>query len=250
VAAISGCGGGESTASAEEALPSGASLDSSVSDSGTNSADANPLGRARCRAPLSVTAAPRSTAQALELLNALPKPTNVACFIESLERPLALSATSSRFSSQPALAPTSPRVFIKLGQLSISIAIDGGGSHLLEFGDVVVGDELRTVKGELELPLNEAVAPSAPYDRVRDGAGTVCGFCHRDERAVDAAASKFSSTSFRPQSDTRVSLESLRTEAQICDWQLQPQRCELLSALFDGGSVVEAPFPAAMATFF
>jgi hypothetical protein len=252
LAALSaGCGAVEYTDSAVEPLPDRAEdSGESVSKSGTTTADSNALGRARCRAPSGVTTSPQNTAQALELLNALPKPTSVACFVESLARPLSLSATSSRYSSQPALTPMSPRVFIKLGQLSITIAIDGEGSKLLEFGDMLGGDERRTIKGELELPLHAAVSANAPYDRVRDTVGTVCGFCHRDERAVDQAGTVFSSISFRPQADTYVSIASLRLAAESCDWGVEPRRCELLSALFDGGTVVETPFSDATETFF
>ena len=48
----------------------------------------NPLGRARCRPPAGVSGYPKTTQAALDLLNALPKPTSVACFVESLDRPL------------------------------------------------------------------------------------------------------------------------------------------------------------------
>ena len=214
--------------------------------------DLNPLGRARCRAPAGVSASPQNTEDAVQLLNALPKPTSSACFVESLDRPLAIYATSSVFSAQPALSPTSPRVFIKLGRLWVSAVMDGDSSYLLEFGTQVGSDPPRSVKGELLLPLDAPIPASAPYDRVRSGDGTVCGACHVAEARAEniSFATAFSSASLRPRPDTQVSIDDLRTQAQVCDWQLEPHRCEMLSAIFGGGSVVQTPFPDSMPTFF
>lgn len=213
----------------------------------------NPLGRARCQAPAGVSASPQNTQEAVTLLNALPKPTSVACFVESLARPLLIQATDSIFSAQPALSATSPRVFIKVGQGWISVVVDGDGSYLLEFGDAVPEDPNRSIKGELVLPIREPVAPSAPYDRVMfSESSTTCGLCHYDERRADTLPypNAFASTAFQPRPDSLVSVESLRGEHQRCDWQTESHRCEMLSALFDGGDVIQTPFTSTMATFF
>jgi hypothetical protein len=97
-----------------------------------------------------------------------------------------------------------------------------------------------------------ALAPSAPYDRVRYGSGTGCGLCHHGEQQSPSIsfAQAFSSAAFRPRPETRVGLETLVLERQACDWKLEQHRCEMLSALFDGGPVVEEPFPSSMPTFF
>jgi hypothetical protein len=47
-----------------------------------------------------------------------------------------------------------------------------------------------------------------------------------------------------------VSVEGLRGAAASCNWQAEPHRCEMLSAVFDGGVVLEEAFPDAMPTFF
>lgn len=212
----------------------------------------NPLGRARCQAPAGMGAAPMTTEQAVELLNALPKPTSVACFLESLPRPLLINATNSPFSAQPASSTVSPRVFVKLGQLWTSVVIDGESSYLLEFGHRPTEDAMSSIKGELELPLYEAVPPSAPYDRVRSDAGTTCGLCHFNEnRAAGIGfAEAYDSIAFRPRPDSHVDVALLKTESAACRWDLNGHRCEMLSAIFDGGPVLEVPFPDAMATFF
>jgi len=212
----------------------------------------NPLGRARCTAPPGVNASPRNTEEAVLLLNALPKPTSTACFVESLARPLTAYATFSVFSAQPALSVKSPRVFLKLGQLWVSLVIDGDSSYLLEFGTQVADDPSRSIKGELLLPVHAPVSPSAPYDRVLYGTGTACGLCHTGEERVPSIpfATAFSSIAFRPRPDSRVSIDELRAQAQGCDWQVEPHRCEMLSAVFGGGAVTETAFPDSMATFF
>jgi len=197
-----------------------------------------------------MSGSPATIEEAVALLNALPKPTSVACFVESLDRPLAMFVTNSAFSAQPALSTASPRVFLKLNRLWLSIVIDGDSSYLLEFGYQT--EDLRSVKGELLLPLTEALSPSAPYDRVLHDPGTVCGLCHRNEQpdASVTFARAFTSVAFRPRPESYVSIDSLRREDERCDWQLEPHRCEMLAAVFDGGSVAEVPFPDSMATFF
>jgi hypothetical protein len=203
-------------------------------------------------APEGISASPQNTLETVQLLNALPKPTSVACFVESLARPLTAYATNSIFSAQPAQSSKSPRVFIKLGQLWVSIVIDGESSYLVEFGDLVPGDEFRSIKGELELPLHEPVTASAPFDRVLYGQGTACRMCHYDERPAEGMpfAGAFASIAFRPREDSRVAIDLLQLEHQSCDWQAEPHRCEMLDALFTGGPVAEEPFPSEMPTFF
>jgi hypothetical protein len=195
---------------------------------------------------------PGTIEEALALINALPKPASVACFVESLDRPLAAFATNSPFSAQPAFSTASPRVFLRIGQLWLSIVIDGPSSELVEFG-YLIPTTLRSIKAELHFPLSSAVEPGVPYARVRyDERGTACRFCHFDEQAenVPGIDDVFSSVAFRPRPDTRVSMESLRWAAEVCDRQVQPHRCEMLSAVFGGGPVFEEPFPAEMPTFF
>lgn len=212
----------------------------------------NPLGRPRCVAPEGFAGSPATTEEAVELLNALPKPTSVACFVETLERPLNVFVTASPFSAQPALSKVSPRVFIQLGQLWASIVVDGPSSYLLEFGYRPPEADMTSIKGELEFPLYDVVPPSAPYDRVRSGEGTNCGLCHYGEARVSRLdfAEAFASIAFRPRPESRVDVAFLAAQSQSCDWSLNPHRCEMLSALFGGGSVNEAPFPEGMATFY
>ena len=210
----------------------------------------NPLGRPRCEPPPGITGSPGTIEEALALLNALPKPTSAACFVESLARPLTAYATNSPFSAQPAHSTRSPRIFLKLNRLWVSIVIDGESSYLLEFSYLL--NEQRSIKGEVETPVNIPLAPSAPYDRVRFGSGTSCGLCHYGEEPVPSItfAEAFASIPFRPRPDTRVNLDNLAADARACDWLVEPRRCEMLSALFDDGPIGEEAFPTTMPTFF
>jgi hypothetical protein len=212
----------------------------------------NPLGRARCQAPAGFDGSPRTIEDAVALLDGLPKPTSVACFVESLARPLAIYAVDSVFSAQPALSAQSPRVFIKIDQLWLSVVVDGDSSYLLEFGYRPSDAVPTSIKGELAFPLTEVIPPSAPFDRVRDDNGTVCGACHYSEERVEdvSFAEAFASVAFRPRPESRVPVETLRAESAACDWSVNPHRCEMLSAIFDGGTVNEAPFPDDLPTFY
>ena len=60
----------------------------------------------------------------------------------------------------------------------------------------------------------------------------------------------FSSIAFRPRPDSHVGADGLRLEAETCSWQTEPERCEMLAAVFGGGPVVEGAFPESMLTFF
>ena len=221
------------------------------SGSGGSAAAVNPLGRARCTPPPGMTGTPQTIEDAVAFLNALPKPTSVACFVEALDRPLGVYATNSMLSLQPAVSNQSPRVFLKVANMWLSVVIDGPGDDLIEFGELI-GDGMRSLKGELKLPVTDAIAPTVPFDRVLySNGGTTCGLCHRQEIVdhMEGTSQIFSSVAFRPEPTTRVKLDSLRAQWTSCDWQAQPDRCDLLSSIFGGGDVVDAEFPSNMTTF-
>ncbi|MCA9699534.1 MAG: hypothetical protein KC431_18555, partial [Myxococcales bacterium] len=123
---------------------------------------------------------PQTIAEAMDLVNALPAPVTVACFVESLDRPLAINATTSAFSAQISPETRSPRIFIFSGTLIMSIALDEPGRELLEFAQET--SEGRSLKGELITPVALPADEFLPYDHLRyNEAITSCGVCHRDE---------------------------------------------------------------------
>jgi hypothetical protein len=96
------------------------------------------------------------------LVNALPKPLTLPCYLEALALPLRLHASLSVFSAQPAGGPGSPRIFIYFEPLLMTVEPTGIGAHLLEFREQ--RDEHRSLKGELAFPLHEPVAPGEVYE--------------------------------------------------------------------------------------
>jgi hypothetical protein len=186
----------------------------------------------------------------MALINALPKPLTLSCFLESLARPLATYATFSVISAQPAVGARSPRIFLSIGANTMSIAPDGVGQALLEFGEA--RPNYRSLKAELEFPLLMPVLPSTPYDRVMfNDQITSCALCHADE-VQDSSISgvrAFVSEAFRPTPGERVSLSSLQRELDSCDHTREPSRCSLLDGLLGWGPLVDFDFPEGMATF-
>jgi hypothetical protein len=205
--------------------------------------------RARCSPPAGVSGSPRNIQQAVELMNSLPKPTTLTCFVESLDRPLELYLTRSELSVQPANGTRSPRTFIVSGDLLMAIVPDGAFSSLLELGQLSAPG--RSIKGEIEFPLTTSVTASGITDHIKIGSSSLCGGCHGGEtRPVDAffVDGSYESLVAVPISVYEVDLESLRQEAIECDQAREPVRCDMLGALFDHGEVNpsrlwEAPEP-------
>jgi hypothetical protein len=119
----------------------------------------------RCFPPAGISGTPASIAEAVRLVNALPRPVTVECFLESLDRPLYAVATQSTISLQPAVGSRSPRIFLITSKLIMSIVPDGKGSQLVEFGQFV--DERRTLKGEIHFPVVSDVLPAEPFERIK-----------------------------------------------------------------------------------
>lgn len=204
-----------------------------------------------CRPPPGVSGAPQSIADTVTLINALPKPLTLPCYLESLDRPLRLSASESTFSAQPANGARSPRIFLFSGPLVTSVVPEGPGLPLLELSEL--GPDLRSVKAEVHFPVEGALTEESPYARVsEDGARTGCGTCHGQERTerTIGVTNVFSSRALKPASQEIVPLETLRAEAAHCDAAAEPDRCAMLKALFDHGPVEDQPFPAELPTIY
>lgn len=202
-----------------------------------------------CQAPAGVSNRPRSIDETVQLVNALPKPLTVPCFVEALGRPLLLHATHSEISAQPAVGIRSPRIFLYFEPLVLSVVPAGLGAQLVELGEQ--RPEYRSLKAELGFPIAKAVEASDPYEHARFNEDvTACAFCHaneeRDPSLVGAAG--YESQALRPFPNQRVPLWSLRAELNGCDTQLEPERCALLDALLGWGEPLDWDFPDEMAT--
>lgn len=179
--------------------------------------------------------------QAVQRLAALPTP-SVACFVESLPRPLSVVATRGVLSAQPASGAENPRLFLFTGQLVSSVVASGPGAPLIEFGEWVTPK--RTLKGEVELPSDGGAATFDPFARLEGEDGqTVCATCHRYEERSATVDGGFVSVAFRPEPGTEVPLTSVRALYQACvDAQDGSARCALYRALFEHGPVTQGAF--------
>lgn len=213
--------------------------------------DAGSAGAGDCEPGPNASGDPRSVDEAVRLVNSLPKPTSLECFLEALDRPLALRATSSTVSLQPAVGERSPRIFILADPLFMSVVPEGSGRPLLEFGELV--EDVDSLKAEIEFPVTEQLTPHDTYDRIRheDGGGTKCNTCHGSERSapeIDSAA--YVSRAFRPDPKKIVPIDEVRDEYRRCNPSAEPERCSMFEALFGDGPVRERPFPARLPTIF
>lgn len=217
---------------------------------GTPSADGARRPTPGCRAPAGVQSAPRTIDEVVTLINALPKPLSLPCFLESLERPLEVNLTYSLFSAQPAQGTRSPRIFLFRDPTVLSIVPEGDGAALLEFGEQ--RPEFRSLKAEITFPVSARLERSAPFDHLLATPQlTTCGGCHAAESQETEilGVPTFVSQALRPRPQEQVSLASLNYELEICDRVLEPRRCAMLDALLGWGPVNERSFPVAMPTF-
>ncbi len=205
---------------------------------------------AACVAPAGVSNAPRSIAETVALVNALPKPLTLPCFLESLARPLELNASNSLFSAQPAQGARSPRIFLFRDPNTMSIVPEGDGAPLLEFGEQ--RPNYRSLKAQIEFPVLAALEPSAPFQELTfNDQLTSCGVCHASEHeeSVVSNVHTFVSQSLRPLPRDIVSSAFLQNELTTCDFSAEPDRCAMLDGLLGWGPVGDRAFPAEMATF-
>jgi hypothetical protein len=221
----------------------GATEDPSGSGDGAAEEDPNRDPNA-CKTPKDVSGRPTTIGEAMILMNTLPRPTTLACFLQALERPLELYATSSGQSLQPSPGPRSPRTFIVNEPLVMSIVFEGKGAVALELGYRT--SETRSVKTEILFPLTRDVTYANLFDEVMQGdTQTRCSACHIGEvRTVTPTLPNmdvFESDIFLPYDRLAVDVDSLRAERASCDAAVEPERCALLSAVFDFGEVGAAP---------
>ena len=234
------CGGGSDAASV--ASDPEASVDGS---GGAPDVTAEP---ARCAPASGTTGHPSSIAETVDLVNGLPKPVSLACFLEALERPLRMVATQSVFSAQPATGRRSPRIFLFGEGIIVSVVPEGSTRNLLEMGQATSPG--NSIKAELEFPITEAITLATAFERLPLDGITTCGVCHDGRMPALGIEGAFESEVLRPEDRELVPLTELEDEARRCDGQVEPERCAMLGALFQHGEVVAAEFPRTARTIF
>jgi hypothetical protein len=210
------------------------------------SPDVEPEAPARCTPANGVSGSPETISQAIILINTLPKPTTLECFVQALDRPLTVYMTKSDDSLQPSPGARSPRTFFLRGKLEMSIVLDGSASNTLEFG--FRPEPSRSIKAEIEFPVRTDVSETSLFDRVQVTPRTTkCGACHVGEAHEEFPGfplGVFVSDVLSPFELDEVSLDSMRSELESCDLELEPYRCGLLSAIFDHGEVLPGQLQA------
>jgi hypothetical protein len=202
-----------------------------------------------CAPAPGTTGSPSSIAETVDLVNGLPKPVSLACFIEALERPLRLVATRSFFSAQPAVGSRSPRIFLFMEGIIHSIVPEGSARNLLEMGEGTSPGV--SIKAELEFPITDDITLATAFERLpMEGGLTTCGVCHNGHFPVLGIEGAFESEVLRPADQELVPLAELEDEARRCDADLEPERCAMLGALFQHGDVIAAEFPRSVRTIF
>jgi hypothetical protein len=240
-------GGGGSDSQLQ--APSDAGAEPEEPDAGDR--DSGPIAPLGCTVPSDVNNAPSNYPEMLALINALPRPATVACFLQALARPLEVTLTRSLVSLQPAVGARSPRVFIFYGPMIYSVVPDGAGAVLLEMGYMT--SDTRTVKAEVVFPRTETLDEASVGEHILRENGTVCRLCHGDETLVegdDFFKDLYESDAFKPRPEELVTIQALTLEEASCDPALEPQRCAILDALLNYGPLVERAFPEGMPTFY
>ena len=205
-----------------------------------------------CLPPAGVSRSPRTIADVVALLNSLPRPVTLPCLLQGLQRPLRLNGSRSFISLQPATGARSPRMFLLLDGLIMSVVPEGVGSALLEFGQFVSED--RTLKAELRFPIVAPIQPEEPFHKALNPTsqlgGTTCRTCHRQEEPAEQIpyAQAYVSGALRPDPRTAVDFASLLHERQHCTDD--SDRCRMWRALFDHGEVQPGEFPGRLPTIF
>jgi hypothetical protein len=215
-------------------------------------------GNAACPAlPPGVSGSPMTIADAVGMANALVEqsaaPLTIPCLLSRLDRPLTLLGCDSEFSLQPSDGRRSPRMFAIFGPTKLVMSVSPGGAaqdriELAEYPTT----PLRSIKAEMAFPMTAPVPLAEPYDRIRNGNGTVCGGCHHDEAPAPevTVTNAFESGVFKPRPEDIVPLPEIEEQRRTCDPKQEPYRCAMFDALLDHGAIAPGALPADAPTIF
>lgn len=218
---------------------------------GTSNTGEQPPGEQPCAAPDGVSNAPDSIVSMVALMEALPQPVTVPCFVQALPRPMSIVASSSTFSAQPA-AEGSPRVFAILDKFVVSWVPGGPGSEVLEFSEE--RPDGMSIKAELKMPVQGPITyEHFSHINQPERSGTACRGCHQNETLADdigLGGEFFMSEALRVATRERVSVDAMRDLHLYCDRELNAERCDIFAAMFDHGEVVEGEFLRSLPTIY
>lgn len=192
-------------------------------------------------------ASPRTIADTVQLINSLPKPVTLECFLQSLAKPMQVFAVNNGFSAQPSAGQDSPRIFIMFPGFVISAVPAGPGSTFIEMSELL--DSSSSVKAEIEFPITGTLAADAPFTRILNpgnSGASKCTFCHSGEVMLTPgsyAGPAFLSSIVRPDTAKRIVSPYLKVQSRACNKATEPYRCAILKAIFEDGKAQDANFP-------
>lgn len=185
---------------------------------------------------------PKTVADTINLINALPKPAGLDCFLNAMKPPLKVFATNSSFSAQPAQGNSSPRIFILKEKLVLSIVPAGSGRMMLELGEA---SGSQSFKGEIQFPVENTVTLSQIADHLSGGATTSsCASCHFSESKPNYQGQGpiYLSNVLRPSESQRVSQTFMKIQAETCNSDTSKYRCDILKAIYINGQATDSSF--------
>lgn len=197
---------------------------------------------------------PSSITEVVELVNALPRPLNLPCFLSSLARPLNIYPTDSARSAQPARGDRSPRVFLMFSPLVLSVVVEGGASVFLEMSEF--SSDQKSIKAEIKFPImSEQITLESVFTKVDiDGIKSTCAGCHEGENKISHSlypGPVYESFAIKPSENQKLNVNDFRSEFFLCDLQAQSDyRCDMIYSIFNYGEVQFQDFPAGTPTFF
>lgn len=186
---------------------------------------------------------PKTIEETVTLINALPRPLSLGCFLNSLKGPLGVMAVNSTGSAQPAVDNANPRIFIVREKLVLSVATAGAGRSLLEFGELTGSNSF---KGELAFPVEGTVTANQIIAQMaQTSTSSTCATCHGSEAKFQHGnlGQLWVSSIIRPNTAQRVNYAYLRAQASACDSVATPHRCDVLKAIYTKGAATDVDFP-------
>jgi hypothetical protein len=199
---------------------------------------------ASCTDVTETLGSPKTIEETVTLINSLPRPLSLGCFLNSLKAPLGVMAVNSTGSAQPAVDNANPRIFIIRNKLVLSVATAGAGRSLLELGELVGSSE--SFKGELAFPVEGTVTADQIVSQMAQTPSTsTCATCHGGERKVQhgTLGPLWASSIVRPNTAQKISYAYLRAQASSCDSNATPHRCDVLKAIYTKGLAEDVDFP-------
>ncbi len=196
---------------------------------------------------------PGSISQFAVWLASLPKPLSLDCVLELLPKPLALAATTSTISVQPALGLASPRFFVFIDNLILAIVPSEEAEVLLELSELKDSNQI-SLKAEFVFPLADNQQLTDPFAGIlnNNSNGTVCAGCHGTEQAApEYGPSAYSSVALKPFQGDIVDRFQLDAISRSCEAGNLTQRCRLIRALFGSDhAFTPQSWPTDMPTIF